>query len=292
MRLGTTAFPPPARATPYGAFVASLRRGQQLGVQVLNAPIPARLGADDRWRLRETIAQTGIEFEPTCPANYCSSGDEAKRVQEKVIGALEQARDLGAQCLRTMAQRTTNRFTKDPPLGEQLDRIATNLRPIVAAAADLGLTVALENHCDYRGSEIAEVIRAVDAPNFGAALDTANAFTSFEDPADAAQALAPYARTTHLKDFRIAPLGLPGKAPWIPVGCALGEGNVDLLAIVALLAQTAPDPQGLPLVVEVNWPPEGHDTIDLMVRSMAFIRQHLGDYLTGYSQPSRCRAWQ
>ena len=277
MRLGTTAFPAPPGASPRAALSHSIRRARELGVQVLNAAIPPVSTPDDLAAILDELG--GIELEPSCMVNYCSTGDEAQQVRDKVVAALENVRRLGGPRLRTMAMRATNRFTKRPPLDEQLDMIAANLTQVVAVAAELGITMAMENHCDYRGSEIAGLIRRVDSPWFGAALDTANAFTSFEDPADAAAALAPYARTTHIKDFRIDPLGVPGKAPWIPVGCALGEGNVDNLAIVDLLARQAPDPASLPLVVEVNWPAEGEDATDLIVRSVQYLQEHCSQYL-------------
>ena len=279
MRLGTTAFPPPAGLTPREALSNSIRRARALDVAVLNAPIPPGSTPDDIARLRDELG--GLEMEPSCLVNYCSSGDEARQVRDKVIAALENVRRLGGPRLRTMANRVTNRFTKSPPLDEQLDMIEANLRQVVAVAAELGITLAMENHCDYRGSEVADLIRRIDSSSFGAALDTANAFTSFEDPMDAARALAPYARTTHIKDFRIEALGIQGKAPWIPVGCAVGEGNVDNLAIVDLLAREAPDPDTLPLVVEVNWPREGEDAGRLIEESVAYLRANVGQYLRG-----------
>ena len=277
MRLGTTAFPAPPRAGGREALSYSIRRARELGVQVLNAPIPAGSTPDAIDGIREELGD--LELEPSCLVNYCSTGDEARQARDRVIATLENLYRLGGPRLRTMAQRSTNRFTRHPPLAEQLDMIAANLKVVVAVAAELGITMAMENHCDYRGSEIAGLIRRVNSPWFGAALDTANAFTSFEDPADAAAALAPLARTTHIKDFRIEALGMAGKAPWIPVGCALGDGNVDNLAIVELLARRAPDPATLPLVVEVNWPPEGEDAAELMVRGVEYLRQRCDRYL-------------
>ncbi len=280
MRIGTTAFPAPPESTPIEALVWNIHHAHTLDLDLLNAPIPKGIGPDGLAMIGEALARTGIEIEPTCGANYCASGDEAAREQERVIAGILHTKALGGRCLRTMAQRTTNRFTKDPPLDEQLTRIITNLRPLAAVAAEAGITIALENHCDYRGSEIAQVIQAVDSHALRAALDTGNPFTSFEDPLDAAQALAPLACTTHLKDCRIVPLGIAGMAPWIPVGCALGEGNVALREILELLAQVAPNPTTLPLIVEVNWPPAGQAITDLMHSSVAFIRQKFADYLT------------
>jgi sugar phosphate isomerase/epimerase len=292
MRLGTTGFPAAPGASPRAALSQSIKRARELGVQVLNAPIPPGSTPDDLAGIRDELGGgpstrgpvrgTGaaIELEPSCMVNYCSTGDEAQQVRDKVVATLENVHRLGGPRLRTMAMRATNRFTKHPPLDEQLDMIEANLKAVVAVAAELGIVMAMENHCDYRGCEVAALIRRVNSPFFGAALDTANAFTSFEDPADAAAALAPYARTTHIKDFRIDALGIPGKAPWIPVGCALGEGNVDNLAIVDLLARQAPDPAALPLIVEVNWPAAGEDTTDLIVRSVAYLRERCGQYLS------------
>jgi 3-oxoisoapionate decarboxylase len=286
MRLGTTAFPPPSGASPRESLTYSIGRARALGVDVLNAPLPGGLSDDEMAGLRDELDAAGLELEPSVLVNYCSTGDEARQVCDRVMGVLRDLARLGMPRLRTMANRKINRFTKEPPLAEQLDMIEANLKQVVAVAGELGIAMAMENHCDYRGSEVADLIRRVGAAHFGAALDTANAFTSFEDPMDPAQALAPYALTTHIKDFRIDALGIPGKAPWIPVGCALGEGNVDNLAIVDLLALQAPDPATLPLIVEVNWPPDGQDAADLIVRSVEYLREHAASHLPGACQPA------
>src|SRR5436309_1217860 len=118
MRLGTTAFPAPAGATPRAALSHSIRRARELSVQVLNAPLPPGSTGAELARIRDELG--GIELEPSCMVNYCSTGDQAKQARDNVVSALEQLHRLGGPRLRTMAMRATNRFTRHPPLDEQL----------------------------------------------------------------------------------------------------------------------------------------------------------------------------
>ena len=61
-------------------------------------------------------------------------------------------------------------FTLDPPLPEQLTRMAENLVPVAAAAAERGLTLGLLPHLDYRSGDLLQVMHAVNNPALRSAL--------------------------------------------------------------------------------------------------------------------------
>jgi len=90
--------------------------------------------------------------------------------------------------------------------------------------------LALENHADYRGHEVASIIRRVNSPGLRARLDTGNAYAVMEEPEAATTALAPFTVATHIKDLLIRPKhqGLLSL-----VGCGVGEGDVNVAACVA-----------------------------------------------------------
>ena len=90
-------------------------------------------------------------------------------------------------------------FTKEPPLPEQLERMATNLIPVAAAAQKRGLTLGLLPHLDYRSTDLLQVMHAVNSPALRMAFDTTNSFPTAEDPVDAARNLLPYAVDIALK---------------------------------------------------------------------------------------------
>ena len=96
---------------------------------------------------------------------------------------------------------------------------------------------APENHKDHRIEERVRALRAIDSEYVGVCLDTGNNFALLEDPLDTVKALAPWARAVHIKDqaARLVPQGfLFGDIP-------LGQGFIDLKAIVSVLRQTRPD---------------------------------------------------
>jgi 3-oxoisoapionate decarboxylase len=114
--------------------------------------------------------------------------------------------------------------------------------------------LAIENHADYRGHELAGVLARVGSRHVGARLDTGNAYCAIEEPVAAAEALAPYTMATHIKDEVVeAEPGNRGLGPGLLAlrGCALGEGHVDFATILPLLAERGPLGGDLVLTMEV-----------------------------------------
>lgn len=170
---------------------------------------------------------------------------------------------------------THHRWRKDPPLPEQFDRLAAALRRLCPVAAEHGVTLAIENHADYRSGDILSILERVNHPSLRVQLDTGNPFAVAEEPMDAAQRLAPYTVTTHIKDMTIRPLT---DHEWVKVlGCPLGDGDVDLPAIARLLASEAPP--DLPFMIEVE-PPPGSDYRAAFERSVVFVKSQLSPFVT------------
>src|SRR5690606_19702246 len=152
------------------------------------------------------------------------------------------------------------------------------LKEAAKVAEDMGFPLAVENHCDITGRELADILAEVGSDYVGAALDTGNGFTVYCDPQDDIEALAPYTFTTHIKDMRVEQSPIRGLIPFLPRGCRLGEGHVDIDGAVALLAEKSPKAEGLHLLVESGWvsfPPDG-DEPDVR----RDILEHGGRYLT------------
>jgi len=84
----------------------------------------------------------------------------------------------------------------------QLDRVIRNLRPFAAEARSEGITLALENHTDFKVGEMERILDDVNADNLKLTLDTGNAVMQFEDPYDTAARLAPHAAYTHIKNMK------------------------------------------------------------------------------------------
>ncbi len=247
----------------------------RLGLQVV--ALRATGWQEDGWagRVGELIARYGIQLELGFGDDYIAHGD--RQPTDKFAEFVDRAcRPLGVTIVGTTSPAHGGRWLKDPPLGEQLDRLAAALRRLAPVAERAGVKIAIENHADYRGYELAIVLQRVGSPAVGARLDTANPYAVIEEPYDAAEALAPYTIATHIKDMIVE--AEPGNRGLTPGGllalrhCTLGEGHVDLPAIVALLAQHGPLRNDLSLVLEV-----GAATI---ADSIAHARRAFAPYLT------------
>jgi sugar phosphate isomerase/epimerase len=80
--------------------------------------------------------------------------------------------------------------------------IAT-LRQVAPVAADLGITLAIENTSDYLVDEFLSIFEEVAAPNVGIYLDITNPFVIWDDPVRAISKMAPLAIGGDVKDFAI-----------------------------------------------------------------------------------------
>lgn len=255
--------------------LAALDRARELGVQVLGIGLGA-LQRDPALlaRVAERATAYGIELEGGWGDHFIANG-AAQAVEPFRAFVREVCRPLGIRVLGTAGG--SDRWDRRVPLAEQLERLTAALRPLAAVAAEEGVVLALENHADYRGPEVAAIITGVGSPGLGVRLDTANPYAVIEEPVDAAQALAPLTVATHIKDLRVRP---KQQGLLALVGCAVGEGDVDLRTIVPMLAARAPDPARLALTVEVE-PPHGTDLWAATCRSVAWMRETFADLLHG-----------
>lgn len=184
----------------------------------------------------------GVRIIGGASANWVATGDEWKREFERYIAAMPIAVAAGPASFvpRTRTQPCTTISAKTP-IERQVEIMTSNFRQAARVAEDRGILIAFENHLDYRASEIARVIEAVNSPALPANnFDTGNPVGVIEDPVDAAKAVACYTVMAHLKDFRIQPLTVDGEPRilWAPIG----RGNIELEQILTVLEAEADDP--------------------------------------------------
>lgn len=162
-------------------------------------------------RVEALRAELGLKLEldtsDTTPANM-----------RKMLGVTQAC---GGDTLRT--------YTKYAgPIDELIRRTIADLRAVAAEADERGVTIVLENHEDFQGGEIAEILAAVDHPRVRALYDYGNSQMVGEDPFDALEAMAPYIDCCHMKDHEMARAANGGV---VVQGVAMGDGTLPILAL-------------------------------------------------------------
>lgn len=124
-----------------------------------------------------------------------------------------------------------NRYSRDTNIDVEIEKVINNLTKVKSKAESLQVKIAVENHGDLNSDELISVVQKVNSPNVGICLDVGNTLMTFEDPVFAVGKMAPFAFTTHFKDYKINLTNYGFKVH----GVALGEGNIDLISITKIL---------------------------------------------------------
>jgi sugar phosphate isomerase/epimerase len=106
---------------------------------------------------------------------------------------LKVAHHMGATSLRTYT-----RHGGDVP--EMMQNTADDLASVVQEAADLNVIIVLENHEDFTGPELAQIVEQVNHPNLKVLYDYGNSQMVLEDPVAALEAVLPHVYSVHFKD--------------------------------------------------------------------------------------------
>ena len=289
MRVGYVNFvylAPPEITDPVEQLLWQLEEMHKNDCHVMHPLIPQPpVDGEGFDKVRAKMLEYDIEFDIQCPrAIFELTGSNAEEAKKTVLGAIELAKKYGTKIVRCGYGRNntaTTRCFKQPGIHaiELLQMIADNLKVAAPLFEENDMLFALENHCDFKGVEIAWIMKEVGSPNIGVAYDTGNASAILCDPNDDLEALAPYTFTTHIKETKMidSPFG-PNYLPMIPVGCAIGDGFVDNATIIKTLAEKAPYPDGLHLIYESFWPgdlpgdPRLND-IETAKKSVEFIKK-------------------
>jgi sugar phosphate isomerase/epimerase len=128
------------------------------------------------------------------------------------------ASQLGAERLRV--------YTKyEAPLSEQIDWTVRDLRAVAPEADRLGITIVFENHEDFQGEVISQILARVNHPRIRALYDYGNSQMVGEDPMQALRAMQAYIDAVHVKDHVI--VNHEGR-PWVQ-GVPLGQGLLPIM---------------------------------------------------------------
>ena len=226
-------------------------------------------------RVKDQLQEQEVGLIAGGNADFAAAGSTWEEERAKFVRHMELGKAAGADLIVAVHNGAIehNHFSKDPPIEVQMERLIVNFRQLCQEAERIEIVMALENHMDYRCSEIAVVIEGVDSPWLRVNFDFANSFSVIEDPVDAVKAVARWTVMTHVKDMRVQPKTLEGE-PKIMLS-TLGEGSVDIDTIMQVLSAEAPDPENLPQCLEIAPLPDQDP--DLWIRtSIRWLDQHYG----------------
>jgi sugar phosphate isomerase/epimerase len=206
------------RANPAGTGL------EDVGAEVVEiySPWLTELGPDGRRALGERLAEQGLVAVAS-----------ASLYGEQVADVLRNAVDLGVATMRLglspvlCGDRNAYGAAR---WSERIASIRADLAELAPAAADQGVTVAMENHQDLRSAELMDLAEEA-GDNVGITLDCGNAFPVAESPMAFARTVAPRVHHVHLKDYRVQFTDEGFRL----VRCAIGDGAVPFREIFDLL---------------------------------------------------------
>ena len=207
------------------------RYARALGAAGVQTPLRSREPAVAR-EIRAQVDKDGGYYEgelrlPNTPADVAGF-DEDVRLLREAGAAVARSVFMGGR--RYEVFKSADDFRK---FHAQAERSLGLAEPVLRKHR---LTLAMENHKDLTTDELLALMRKVSSEWVGVLVDTGNNVALLEDPQETAAALAPFARSVHLKDMAVQPHADGFLLSEVP----LGEGFLDLARITAVLAKANP----------------------------------------------------
>ncbi|HOO56797.1 MAG TPA: sugar phosphate isomerase/epimerase [bacterium] len=183
----------------------------------------------DPSRLVELIREFGLELVFGFGIPFALPEIVFQLMERKKNEMFDLAHEFGATTLRVCGGVVIPNMVHKPfhlvvNRKKEVEEVARRLKIFTNDASLEGLTVALENHTDYKVEEMLQIIHTVESEDFKVTLDTGNPIYHEEDPVETAIRLAPYTGYTHIKDMKFT-------GPML-YSTALGKGDVNIPQIV------------------------------------------------------------
>ncbi len=247
-----------------------IRHAVELGVDAVSLQtvyLPP-LDLDGAKALGQKLADSHLT--PTLAWGH-RSGLEGGLNPAKVRAAMESiqmARAMGCDTLRIVCGEPAMFHTPAEPRRVRLTPI---VREIAQEAARYQLTIAVENHADFKVADVVGLIEDAGEPNVGLCFDNVNSIRCGDDLLEAARLAAPLIRMVHFKDV-LYKGNTADSNDWWP-NAPLGKGQLDVVGFYDLLIGHGYHGT---LFVEIanlytDWP----DDLDVAAENVAYIRRLL-----------------
>lgn len=150
---------------------------------------------------------------------------------EEMVAAIPKAKAIGADVMRVVG---SSLMFRHEPHGPQIKALVDMFKKAVKVAEGAGLKMAVENHIDFTGDEILQLLNDVGSPSFGLNFDTGNFLRLLDDPIASMEKLAPHVMATHVKDLMPDKKAKPTDWHFF-AGVPVGEGLIDNERLARLL---------------------------------------------------------
>jgi 3-oxoisoapionate decarboxylase len=211
-----------------------------LGLDTVQLPRKHLASLEDDYllSLRHRADELGLSLEvgAGCLNSYSPNfRHEWGSAEDQMVTTARAARILGSNCVQCFLGSQEFRLGLQP-FEQHVEEFVRVVRAVGPLLQEMGIKLALENHCDFLAREIKDLVEEVGSDYLGVCLDTGNPAYICEDPTLAVELLAPYTLTTHVRDSRVWAVPEGAMAQWVPTG----QGDTDLYGIAAILEQQAP----------------------------------------------------
>ena len=268
MRTGRrTGFTDPLR------FLTFCRERGLAGVQL---PVGVR-DAGYVKRLRAQLDESGMYLE----GDIRTPRDRSD--QQRFEAELASASAAGATVVRTamLGGRRYETFKTADDYRAFKRRALRSLELAEPIASRRKMRLAIENHKDYRATELAELMRHLSSEYVGVCVDTGNNIALLDDPTETVKVLAPWAFSCHFKDMAVE----DGSNGFLLAEVPLGEGFLDLNTIVQLLRRLGHavhfnlemitrNPLWIPCLTDGYWATLGDVPGRDLARTLRQVRRH------------------
>jgi sugar phosphate isomerase/epimerase len=234
--------------------------------------------SNDRAReLRSTAEKHGMYVEGSIRPPKDKA--DVERFEKEIVTAKE----CGATVVRTvmLGTRRYETFHAAKEFTAFAEQALTSLRLAEPVVAKHNVTLAVENHKDFRTDELIDVMKVISSEHVGVCVDTGNSIALLERPSETTEALAPWVRSCHLKD-----MGVEESADgFLLAEVPLGDGFLDLKGIVGTLTKAWPklrlslemitrDPLRIPCLTDDYWSTLARVPGRDLARTLAMVRKH------------------
>lgn len=175
---------------------------------------------------------------------------------------LENAKAAGVTVMRA-AMLGGRRYETFPKLADWkawVDQSYNALRLALPIIEKHKVIVAVENHKDWTLEDFLKLLRTYQSEYLQVCLDFGNNISMLDDPYEVVEGLAPYAKSTHIKDMGVRPYEDGFLLSEVP----LGTGMLDLPRIIATVQKHNPkakfslemmtrDPLKVPCLTPAYW---------------------------------------